>query len=300
MAESSPDRLARLLTLVPWLTAHSGVSKRTAAEHFGLTVEQLESDLNLISFTGPGLYGGELVDLYFEDETITVFDSQGLDRPLQLTSEEVSTLLIGLRALQQLPDVDMESIASAISKLTTVGTADAEVSFDVVTPDAAAVIADAINRSHDVDIEYVHPLRDDATTRSITPLRLFSADGADYVEAWCHTAEALRTFRLDRMLRCTIGNTTGSVPKAEPAVEARTRVATVRVAASSRHVLEGVSARVTDEGEVVEAHVDFADDRWLALWAIAAGGGVDIIDPSGVQIAARERAAAALLAYGTI
>ena len=300
MAESSPDRLARLLTLVPWLTAHSGVSKRTAAEHFGLTVEQLESDLNLISFTGPGLYGGELVDLYFEDETITVFDSQGLDRPLQLTSEEVSTLLIGLRALQQLPDVDMESIASAISKLTTVGTADAEVSFDVVTPDAAAVIADAINRSHDVDIEYVHPLRDDTTTRSITPLRLFSADGADYVEAWCHTAEALRTFRLDRMLRCTIGNTTGSVPKAEPAVEARTRVATVRVAASSRHVLEGIAARVTAEGEVVEAQVDFADDRWLALWAIAVGGGVDIIDPSGVQIAARERAAAALLAYGTI
>ena len=73
MAETSNVRLARLLTLVPWLTAHSGVSKAAAAAHFGLTIEQLESDLELITFTGPGLYGGELVDIYFDDETITVY-----------------------------------------------------------------------------------------------------------------------------------------------------------------------------------------------------------------------------------
>jgi proteasome accessory factor C len=300
VAESSPDRLARLLTLVPWLTAHSGVSKAAAAEHFGLTVAQLEADLQLISFTGPGLYGGELVDIYFDDETITVFDSQGLDRPLQLTSDEVSTLLIGLRALQQLPDADVESIASALSKLTAASDTAVDVAFDVVTPNAVAVIADAIAARRDVDIDYVHPLRDDTTSRRITPLRLFSADGADYVEAWCHVAEANRTFRLDRVLRCTATGASVVVHDIAPTSTSLHKHARVRVALASRHVLESTSARITAEHDVVEAEIDYADDRWLTQWAIAAGGGVEIVEPAGAQQAARERAAGALLAYGGI
>ena len=300
MAESSPDRLARLLTLVPWLTAHSGVSKAVAAAHFGLTVEQLEADLNLISFTGPGLYGGELVDLYFEDETITVFDSQGLDRPLQLTPDEVSTLLIGLRALEQLPDADIPAIASAMNKLNATARDVADVAFDVVTPNASTVIADAIRERRDVEIEYVHPLRDDTTSRRITPLRLFSADGADYVEAWCHVAEANRTFRLDRVLRCiAVGSSSETRDIEAPSPTAYKR-ARVRVPLAVRHVLETAPAQVVAETDVVDAYLEYADERWLTQWVVAAGGGVEIIEPSGPQQAARDRAAAALLAYGEI
>lgn len=300
MAESSPDRLARLLTLIPWLTAHSGVSKARAAEHFGLSVAQLEADLQLISFTGPGLYGGDLVDVYFEDETITVFDSQGLDRPLQLTSDEVSTLLIGLRALEQLPDADRTSIASAVSKLTAVSDAFVDVAFDVVTPNASNVILDAIAQHRDVDIEYVHPLRDDTTSRRITPLRLFSADGADYVDAWCHLVEAARTFRIDRILRCMIADPSIAVHDAAPGQVVLGRQARVRVALASRHVLESTDARVISEGEYVEAVIDYADERWLTQWAVSAGGGLQIVEPANAQQHARERAEAALLAYGGI
>lgn len=300
MAESSPDRLARLLTLVPWLTAHSGVSKAQAAEHFGLSIDQLEADLQLISFTGPGLYGGELVDIYFDDETITVFDNQGLDRPLQLTSDEVSTLLIGLRALQQLPDSDMTSIASAISKLTSVSDTSVNVAFDVVTPNASTVIAEAIGQHRDVDIEYVHPLRDDATARRVTPLRLFSADGADYVDAWCHLVEANRTFRLDRVLRCTIAGPSVAERDVEPSRRALGKQARVRVMPAARHVLESTNARITADGDVVEAVIEYADERWLTHWAVSAGRGLTILEPLDAQQRASERAEAALLAYGRI
>lgn len=298
MAESSPDRLARLLTLVPWLTAHSGVSKAVAAAHFGLSVDQLEADLNLISFTGPGLYGGELVDLYFEDETITVFDSQGMNRPLQLTPDEVSTLLIGLRALQQLPDTDVTSIASAMNKLNATAQDVTDVAFDVVTPNASTVIADAIRDHRDVEIEYAHPLRDDTSSRRITPLRLFNADGADYVEAWCHVAEANRTFRLDRVLRCTITGPSAETHDLEAPTPTTYKQARVRVPLAARHVLESAPAQVIAETDVVDAVVEYADERWLTQWVVAAGGGVEIVDPSGPQQAARDRAAAALLAYG--
>ena len=33
----------------------------------------------------------------------------------------------------------------------------------------------------------------------VDPLRVFVLDGYGYLEAWCYSAEALRTFRLDRI-----------------------------------------------------------------------------------------------------
>lgn len=299
MAETSNVRLARLLTLVPWLTAHSGVSKAAAAAHFNLTVEQLESDLELITFTGPGLYGGELVDIHFDDETITVFDSQGLDRPLRLTADEVSTLLIGLRALQQLPDVDAVSVASCIDKLTNGGDDARDLVVSVTTPNAASVVAEAIRTERDLDIAYLHPLRDDSTQRTITPLRLFSAQGSDYVEAWCHTAEAHRTFRIDRMLSCVLAGPRSSVPEQGPLATLKER-ASVIVQPWAQHLLESVPAIVHVDGSTLRAEVEYSDERWLVLWSIAAGCGVSVTTPAQVREAARQIADAALLAYAAV
>lgn len=299
MVETSNARLTRLLTLVPWLTAHSGVSKATAASHFDLTVAQLEADLELITFTGPGLYGGELVDIYFDDETITVYDSQGLDRPLRLSGDEVSTLLVGLRALQQLPDIDAGAIAGCIDKLSSTGERAGDVAVTVRTPNAAAVVADAIRDNRDLQIEYLHPLRDDATQRTITPLRLVSANGADYVEAWCHAAEAHRTFRLDRILSCALAGARTAVPTTSitPPMRARARVSVQPWAA---HVLEGVPATARFSEGAIDADVEYSDDRWLVQWAIAAGSGVVVTEPDDVQDRARRRAEAALLAYAAV
>ena len=299
MAETSNSRLTRLLTLVPWLTAHSGVSKAAAAAHFGLTVKQLEADLELITFTGPGIYGGELVDLYFEDETITVYDSQGFDRPLELTADEASTLLLGLRALQQLPDADQGAIASAMSKLTSAYSTPNELAIEITTPQAGNLIAEAINTGRDLELTYVHPLRDDHTERTITPLRLFSADGADYVEAWCHLAEAHRTFRLDRIVECRLGGPRSPVP-APAGNAAPVSRAVVAVEPRVEHVLEQVDAHITAGSNPIRAEIGYADERWLVQWAVAAGAGVRVVQPAHAQDLVRARAESALLAYGEL
>ena len=299
MAEASNTRLTRLLTLVPWLTAHNGVSKAAAAEHFGLTVKQLEADLELITFTGPGIYGGELIDLYFEDETITVYDSQGFDRPLELTADEASTLLLGLRALQQLPDADHAAIASAMTKLTSAYATPTELAIEITTPQAGNLIAEAITTGRDLELTYVHPLRDDHTQRTITPFRLFSADGADYVEAWCHLAEAHRTFRLDRILECRLGGPRSTVPTPTGTAAPVAR-AVVAVEPRVEHVLEHVEARVTAGAHPIHAELGYADERWLVQWAVSAGAGVQVVEPAHVRELVRERAESALLAYGAL
>jgi len=51
-------------------------------------------------------------------------------------------------------------------------------------------------------VEYFSPGYGAATVRTITPiLPITESGGAEYVEAWCESAGAARTFRLDRILR---------------------------------------------------------------------------------------------------
>lgn len=299
MTEASNMRFARLLTLVPWLTAHSGVSKEAAAKHFGLSVAQLDADLELITFTGPGLYGGDLVDIHFDDETITVYDSQGLDRPLRLSGDEVSALLLGLLALQQLPDTDAVAVAGCIEKLSHAGESTADIAITLQPDETSHVVAEAIRTGHTLQIQYLHPLRDDATDRTITPSRMFSADGADYVEGWCHAVEANRTFRLDRMLKCEIGAQSFDRPTSQNTKSER-RTAVVEVEPWAQHLLEGIPASIVSSQNGATANIEFVDDRWLELWAVSAGAGVHVRAPEGVQRRARQRAEAALVTYGHI
>jgi proteasome accessory factor C len=50
-----------------------------------------------------------------------------------------------------------------------------------------------------VRIDYYVPARDESTARVVDPLRLVTAQGNDYLEAWCHLAEGQRLFRVDRI-----------------------------------------------------------------------------------------------------
>lgn len=300
MAETSTALVNRWLTLVPWLAAHSGVSKSDAARHFGITLAQLEADLNLISFTGPGMYGGELVDIAFEDETVTVYDHQGLNRPLELSVDEAASLLVGLQALQQLPDVDAALIAQVTEKLAAYAGAGADVDIRVNASPYAATIATAIAAGRDVNIVYVHPLRDDASARTVTPMSVITRDGIDYLNGWCHTAGAVRTFRLERMRACEVGEPSAPLPEPIAVPAEITNRARVDVDVAAEHLLERVTATVVSSGSTVQALVDYADERWLVAWVVAGAGAIRVVEPAAVADAVAQRVAAAREAYSAL
>ena len=60
--ESATARLARLLTMVPWLVNRQGIDLRQAADDLGVSVEQLEADLNLLFLCGYGQMPDELIE----------------------------------------------------------------------------------------------------------------------------------------------------------------------------------------------------------------------------------------------
>src|SRR4029453_9894395 len=50
-----------------------------------------------------------------------------------------------------------------------------------------------------VEIDYYSFARDEMTTRTIDPWRVFHAFGSWYLAAWCHSAAGGRLFRADRV-----------------------------------------------------------------------------------------------------
>ena len=68
----------------------------------------------------------------------------------------------------------------------------------------AAQLQDAVDRGVQVRITYFVPSRDEESERVVDPRGLVSAHGFTYLDAWCHSAEAPRLFRLDRIRRAEV------------------------------------------------------------------------------------------------
>src|SRR4051794_41605860 len=83
-AGGAPDRMTRLLALVPYLTARpEGVAVAEVARDFGVTERQLRSDLELLWMCGlPGYGPGDLIDLSFEGDRVRVTFTAGIVGPL--------------------------------------------------------------------------------------------------------------------------------------------------------------------------------------------------------------------------
>jgi len=313
---SAGDRLSRLLALVPWLVAHDGVTMAECADHFGVTEQQLEVDLWLLVVCGlPGYGPDQLVDIDFWDEgRIHVLDPQTLNRPLRLTGEEATTLLIALRMLAQLPGVqDRAAVLSAAAKLeeaAQLASAGAYVAIDVgVDPQVREAVDTALREERELTIQYAAATRDEVTTRTIQPRRLFSLDGVSYLEAHCLSAGALRTFRLDRVLSSIVGDrferprpdTGAATPSAEPqGPRPPQRTATVLLDPSARWIIDvhhATESPVRREDARTEVTLPVHSDEWCVRLVLSLRGAATVTAPSSLVRAVAIAAEAAIAAY---
>ena len=200
------EQLPRLLALVPYLLARPGVPFATAAADFGVTEERLRKDLNLLWLCGlPGHYPGDLIEIEFEGDTITLSDAQGVDRPLRLTVDEALALVVALRTLAETPGLaEPEPVLRALAKVEAAAGSAAEpaerVEVELVGDDAVLpVVREALEGKRALFLRYWTAGRDETTERVVDPLRLVTADGHAYLEAWCRLAEGVRMFHLGRV-----------------------------------------------------------------------------------------------------
>jgi proteasome accessory factor C len=311
----SQDRLPRLLALVPYLIARPGIRVDEAAADFGVTEKQLRKDLELLWMCGlPGYGPGDLIDLSFEGETITVAYDAGMNRPLRLTGAEATALLVALRALGETPGVaDGEAVRRAVAKIEAAAgqaqPAGVVVGLGVregeATAEVRAVVQRALHARRALRITYYTASKDQITDRTVDPMRLLLVEGRSYLEAWCRRADAVRLFRLDRIDRVDeLAESASPPPYAKPTDVSdglfRPRpdqmVATIVLEPDVRWVAEyyPVDDAVELDGGRVRVRMRYSDRSWMVRLLLGLGGEVRVEQPAELAAELRERAQAAL------
>ena len=198
------NKLAVLIDLLPWLTQNPGASAAQVAKHFNISVTEVMELLQLAVFTGPGQYGGELVDIDFEDEeSLFVSDAKGLERPIRFTQEQAYQIIAGLNYLIQLPGLiepkELDLLLSKLMRLFNIDQPPIELAASATESNILNVLGKAITESVAVQITYSSGNLGKLSQRIIDPKSIVIENDHKYVKAWCHAALAVRLFRIDRI-----------------------------------------------------------------------------------------------------
>ena len=216
--QSTPvEKAARLLDLVPFISTHQGIALSELAEEFNLSVSELLSDLNTLWMCGlPGYTPLELIDLEFESGYVSIRNAEVLQRVRLLTKQELVIILLGLDILRSSLDPKREDLQAAISGLTRrikeiVG--NVATASPIVDSTHRAIITQAIASRMDLTVKYHSTIRDAVAERVITPLELSLDLGFEVLNAYCHSAEGFRTFRLENMRSVELAGSSVNVPE---------------------------------------------------------------------------------------
>ncbi|MER7410103.1 MULTISPECIES: helix-turn-helix transcriptional regulator [Streptomyces] len=227
MAANAIDQTRRMLSLVTYLKDRPGARVEEVARAFGISADELISDLNVLPMCGTSFRGGDLLEIDTDGERIWWRNAETLGsdtaQPLRLAADEATALLVAARAVATLPGLresDRDALQRATAKLETAAgeNAGASARLSVTFESEGGVFADvdrAIAERRRLWLRYYSPARDELTEREVDPIRLFAV-GHTYVEAWCHLSEARRTFRLDRVAEIKLLDERADPPAIEP------------------------------------------------------------------------------------
>lgn len=314
MAGGNEERLPRLLALVPYLQARPGISVEQAAADFGVTDKQLRKDLTLLWMCGlPGHGPGDLIDLSFEGETVSVVFDAGMSRPLRLTTEEALALVVALRTLAETPGLaDTDAVQRALAKVeSAAGGAVPDETVAVALDEGerfVPVLQRAVAEGRALWLRYYSATRDETSERTVDPVRVMSADGNTYLDAWCRQAEGMRMFRADRIDDARLLDEPARVPAGielrdvaegvfQPAAEHL--LVDLRLGPAYAWVGDYYPTETATEdgtGDLVIA-LRVADPAWVRSLVLGSAGQVEVLAPQWLAEDVRENAERALATY---
>jgi proteasome accessory factor C len=322
-AGTSTTRLQRLLALVPYVVSRKVVGLAETAAAFGVSERELVDDLNLlwcVELRSPDPYCP--IDLSYEGGEIVVSQAESMDRPLRLAVDEASALLVALRMLAEIgqvasmPGPDQgQALNRTIAKLEAAageaGTPSTQVAIQVDKIVQQAVLdqlRDALAGRRRVHLSYYVPGRDEATERDVDPMRLLIVEGRTYLEGWCRRADAVRLFRLDRVLSLDVLDVAAEVPAgAEPKdvdqglfqPSAEDLNVVIELAPLGRWVSEYYPCDSIEELGDGRLRVTLRtpDPGWVRRLALRLGENGKIVAPASLAARIREDASAALAQY---
>jgi proteasome accessory factor C len=303
--------------MVPWLLNRQGVEIEEAAREFDVTPAQVEADLALLFLCGtPGGYPGDLIEAEWESGRVYLGNADTINRPLRLGVDEALALIVGLRALAAVPGIgERDAVVRALAKLeaatgsASAGTSRIQVLIDEGTSGQMVALAkEALAARRRLHLRYLVPGRDESTERDVDPMRVISFDAHWYLEGWCHRAEDVRLFRLDRIEDLAILDVDGTPPSTAQPRDLDSGVfmphaddQLVRLAlgpgavwVSDYYPVESIG-RTPDGGAVIDLRT--ADTGWLRRLMWQLGAQATVLEPAELAAEVHRGARSALAAY---
>jgi proteasome accessory factor C len=308
------DRLARLLNLVPYLLARPGIHVAEAAADLGVSDKQLREDLELLWVCGlPGYGPGDLIDMAFDGDRVTITYDAGIDRPLRLTQEEALALVVALRMLAEVPgNQDRDAVERALAKIeSAAGDAAADLPVAAAPPDYGGRLAQlqaTVQHGNALRLTYYTATRDELTERVVDPMRMIFAGGRAYLEAWCRRVEAVRRFRVDRIEAYSELDEPSAPPRQAELTDVSEGIftpsqelmlITLRIGRGARWITEYYPCEkvVEESAEQWLVSLRASDLAWARRMVLGLGSQVTVVGPAELAEAVRQEAAAALSAY---
>jgi proteasome accessory factor C len=288
-ATPTQRRLRRLLGMLEWLAGAGTVPTREVAMRFDMTEAEVIAELELAACCGrPPFSPDQLMDIVVDADVVTARLPE-MSRPRQLTPAEGVALAAAARTILALPGSDEEGpLARALGKLDRALGERRSIEVAMDRPPLLDELLDATAASRQLEVEYLATSTDELTRRVIDPLRVSSVNGRWYVEAYCHRAGALRTFRVDAFKSISdhghrpLGQEHALGPPDAFVTAADADVAILRVSEGAKWLTDSIPStaqRAESDGSVVMA-VAVSGQAWLERTMLQAGAGASVIAPS--------------------
>ncbi len=245
--------------------------------------------------------------------------------PMMFTNEEALALMLGLVAARQMGwTTESWSVEGAFAKLQRVlpdslrdqtRALQSALVFDFSAPEQRIetallmTLSQAIHTGTPLLLSY---RRDSQTsTRRVDPYGVVSHDGGWYLVGYCHLREAIRVFRLDRVVDAALTTGTYSVPPNFDSLEylihsfavipdrwtVEVLLKTTPEQAKAK-IPPGLGLLQPEEGGVL-LHTEINDLDWMARYLVGIGFPVVVYQPPELR-AAFERLAAEIIHYARL
>lgn len=263
-----------MLDLVPFISSHQGIPTPDLAAEFGISVEELLSDLNSLWMCGDNRF--DLIDIQFDSGYVTIRNAETLNLIRSLSQQEIVAVLLGLDLIEKDLPEDREDLHGDIEGLRIklgleiARTVDATPAQD---SQINSTISQALGRQGRLSITYYSPTDDEVSVREISPLHMSRSDNRDFLIAFCESAGAQRTFRIDRIQSATLLESKVVQMSETQSDNVRSSVS-VKISRNLRKSRESLGTFISGEGSTVEVSTYSA--AWLSRTVMSAAGAIEV------------------------
>jgi proteasome accessory factor C len=306
------SRLLRLLAVLTWLARQRRASVSELSERFGLEPDELIADLELAACCGlPPYTPDQLMEIIVDDREVIADLGAELARPRRLTAAEGFALAASARAIAAVPGADPDgALRRAVAKLEAALGGRGSLRIDLQEPAQLAAIRDATESGRQIELRYYSASSDRESTRIVDPVSVRAIEGRWYLDGYCHNAQGMRRFRIDRVLSSRL---TGEPSSHRDEVDAdpdsqpsdafvpgpEAKVAQVVVDGNATWIIDALptSSREAMPDGRTRVGIPVASTVWFGRLLLRLGPHAEVLSPPELAEAGRQAARQVLARY---